>query len=44
MQRDLEVTQKLQQEGWLVLRFWGKDIKKNLLACADEIERVWKER
>lgn len=44
MQRDVEVTQKLQQEGWIVLRFWGKDIKKNLLACADEIERVWKER
>lgn len=28
MQRDKEVTQKLQSEGWIVLRFWGKEIKK----------------
>ena len=23
MQRDIEVTAKLQSEGWMVLRFWG---------------------
>lgn len=44
IQRDCEVNEHLQSEGWLVLRFWGKDIKKNLSACADEIERAWKER
>lgn len=39
MQRDKEVTQKLQSEGWIVLRFWGKEIKKNLAECADLVER-----
>ena len=44
MQRDKDVTQKLQSEGWIVLRFWGKEIKKNLAECADLVERIWKER
>ena len=44
MQRDKEVTQKLQSDGWIVLRFWGKEIKKNLAECADLVERIWKER
>ena len=44
MQRDREVTEKLQAEGWIVLRFWGKKIKKNTAECADFIERVIKER
>ena len=38
--RDQEVTQKLTEEGWVVLRFWGKDIKKNLQECADKIEKA----
>ena len=42
--RDQEVTQKLTEEGWAVLRFWGKDIKKNLQECADIIEDSLKER
>ena len=29
IQRDVEVTEKLTETGWIVLRFWGKDIKKN---------------
>ena len=28
MERDAEVNQYLQKEGWLVLRFWGNEIKK----------------
>lgn len=44
IQRDCEVNEHLQADGWLVLRFWGKDIKKNLTACADEVERAWKNR
>ena len=44
MQRDREVTEHLQNEGWIVLRFWGKDIKKNTLKCADIIETAIKER
>lgn len=40
MQRDVEVNEKLSSEGWTVLRFWGKDIKKSTSKCADEIEKV----
>ena len=40
MQRDSEVNEKLQTEGWTVLRFWGNDIKNDLTNCADIIERV----
>lgn len=44
MERDREVNEKLTQEGWIVLRFWGREIKKDLLRCADEIERVLRGR
>lgn len=40
MQRDKEVNEKLQENGWLVLRFWGKDIQKNLDDCILEIENA----
>lgn len=36
--RDKEVNAKLQSEGWVVLRFWGKDIKKDVSEIADTIE------
>ncbi len=44
MQRDIEVTRRLNCEGWIVIRFWGKDIKKNLIKCADVVERMLKQR
>ena len=44
MERDREVTEKLEAEGWTVLRFWGKDIKKNLTECADTIEAAVRNR
>lgn len=44
MERDREVNEKLISEGWVVLRFWGKDIKKNTAQCADQIEKVVRER
>ena len=40
MERDREVTEKLESEGWIVLRFWGNEIKKNTAHCADIIEGV----
>ena len=43
-ERDAEVTAKLESEGWTVIRFWGNEIKKNTVGCADIIERVWEER
>jgi len=40
MQRDIEVVEKLQSDGWTVLRFWGNDIKKRTAECADLIEKA----
>lgn len=40
MERDREVTEKLESEGWVVLRFWGNEIKKKPAQCADIIEKV----
>ena len=44
IQRDAEVTQILEADGWKVIRFWGNEIKKNLKECADVVERILKER
>ena len=37
IERDKEVNKILAQDGWTVLRFWEKDIKKNVSICADII-------
>lgn len=42
IQRDMEVNAKLQSDGWIVIRFWGKEIKNNTLQCADKIEKAVK--
>lgn len=44
IQRDIEVTNSLENEGWIVLRFWGKEIIDNCKECADLIERTLNER
>ncbi len=40
MERDIEVTNKLEFEGWTVLRFWGKEIKKETEKCVNIIEKA----
>jgi DNA mismatch endonuclease Vsr len=40
MERDVEVTTRLESEGWTVFRFWGNEIKKNTAQCADIIEKA----
>jgi len=37
IERDKEVNEQLASEGWKVIRFWGKDIKSNLVSCVDKI-------
>jgi len=44
MQRDEEVTEALTASGWIVLRFWGKEIKKNCEHCADIIQEAYRGR
>lgn len=31
IQRDIEVNRELVKNGWTILRFWGKEVEKNLL-------------
>lgn len=38
--RDKEVNDYLESHGWTVIRFWGKDIKKNTLNCVAIIEKA----
>lgn len=40
IKRDREVSEMLEAEGWIVLRFWGRQIKNNTAGCADIIERT----
>lgn len=37
MERDREVTAALQDEGWLVLRFWEWQIRKHLNECVEAV-------
>lgn len=43
MERDREVNRYLRAEGWTVLRFWGNEIKRDVTACADQVEAAYKE-
>lgn len=40
IQRDREVNKKLTADGWLILRFWGKEIEKNSLLCIQKINNA----
>ncbi len=37
MVRDREVNDRLESDGWTVIRFWGKEIKKDVVTCADKV-------
>lgn len=40
IERDKEVNSKLKQDGWIVLRFWQKEIEKEMEKCIVKIENV----
>ena len=37
VERDRYVNELLLEQGWLVLRFWESDVKKDLEKCVDEV-------
>lgn len=39
VERDLENTIELRDNGWIVLRFWEDDIQNNLSNCVDDVLR-----
>lgn len=40
IERDNEINKQLLFMGWTVIRFWGKDIKKNMDECIRVIEEA----
>jgi DNA mismatch endonuclease (patch repair protein) len=38
MKRDSETERQLRSMGWIILRFWGNDIRRNLAACVEEVK------
>ncbi len=41
-ERDEEINKRLLFEGWTVIRFWGKDIQKNVEECVRVVEEtIW---
>lgn len=44
MKRDMEVTEQLESEGWTVLRFWGKEIEKDVDACVERVKQAVEEK
>jgi len=38
--RDEEINKQLLFLGWTVIRFWGKDIQKNVEECVRVIEEA----
>lgn len=45
MERDREVEQELRAMDWTVIRFWDKDIKKDLDGCIQTVkEAIWESR
>lgn len=42
IERDREVNKVLQEQGWTVLRYWEKEIKKDVIKFANEIEVIVK--
>lgn len=37
MQRDREVNQALNEQGYIIFRFWEKEVKKNFEICVEKV-------
>lgn len=37
IERDQKINRQLEEMGWTVIRFWGKDIQKNVDGCVKKI-------
>ncbi len=44
IERDKEVTEKLKKDGWIVLRFWGKEIQNELDTCVKSVKEAYASR
>jgi DNA mismatch endonuclease, patch repair protein len=44
IQRDRQVTEQLERDGWIVLRAWASEVERDVAAVADRIETVVRSR
>ena len=44
MERDKEVTEQLEKDGWIVLRFWGEEIMSDPKKCANTVLEAYRSR
>jgi DNA mismatch endonuclease (patch repair protein) len=44
IERDKQVNQTLEEKGWTVIRLWAKQIKRDVVHCADLIEQTLKQK
>lgn len=44
IRRDILVNITLQKEGWTVLRFWGKEVEKEIERCVEEVAEALGEK
>lgn len=44
MERDRVVNTTLSEQGWTVIRFWGRDIESDPVRCASQIQEVVRRR
>jgi len=42
--RDKQVTEKLTEDGWIVLRFWGEEVNRILDECVRRVENAVEQR
>lgn len=40
IRRDKKVNRGLKREGWIVIRFWGKDVRKYTDKCVLKVKKV----
>lgn len=44
IRRDTLVNETLRNQGWIVLRFWGEDIKKECSKCVEKVLEIINDR
>lgn len=44
IERDKKVNIQLEQNGWTVLRFWGKEIENNTNMCIEKVKELYEKQ
>ena len=44
MERDIRYNKELKNRGWIVLRFWGSEINKDVNKCVNKVKKALNKR